>query len=159
MIRSLVVSSLLTLGFPQSGLSQQAPSLGEQAGAQPVMMAYLPMPQEDGSLRLFFGEAGLQQNDRVSFSTLWEIAPANDSCSTDPTSAVIDNLLFSDVVMIGAPDDYENAEDIITRVTTRLTLAVRQHGLELSEPLAACQARFLTTYSSLRETSPSTSGQ
>lgn len=130
--------------------AQQAPMLEENA-ASPVTTAYLLKPEADQTMRLYFGEAELQTDDKVAFEAMWEIAPTENGCAAPISDYAASDLLFSDIVMIGAPDAYASADDLVTRVTGTLVLAAGQHELELPEPLAECQARFLASYYTLKE--------
>ena len=144
------LASFIALCATLPAQAQQSPLIADDA-PRPVTTAYLLVPGEEDSMQLYFGEAALQSDDKVGFEAMWEIAPAADGCTTALAEYEADDLLFSDIVMIGAPDAYASADDIVTRVTGTLLLAAGQHELEIPADLAECQARFMTGYYALRE--------
>ena len=150
MNKLLAIAASLT--FVSTACAQQTPMIGADAG-QPaaVTMAYLLLPNSDKDVQLYFGEAALQADDKISFSAMWEIGASVEKCTTTVSDYAKQDLLFSDIVLVGAPDSYDSADEIVTEVTTRLMLSAGQYEVVIPDALAECQAKFLATYHTLKE--------
>ena len=112
----------------------------------PVMLSYFLDPADPDALRLLFGEAKLMEDDSITFEAIWEIKSEGDTCPTPVSEDVIPYLALENIVMIGPPTSYEDAADLVTKVSARLYLIAGAHQVTLPESLVQCQGKFLSGY-------------
>ncbi len=112
----------------------------------PALFIDAATPEEP---RLFFGEAGLGEDDAARFDALWEIAPDDEGCVMPDSEFALNDAGAGDYIIIGDPSEYGDLEGMVTQITATLLLSAGAKEVEISEPLLGCSVVFLTNYHAL----------